>query len=58
MTTGRLRTIGTPLRLSRTPAAVRSRAPELGEHTAEVLAAIGYSTEEITAFREAGVIRD
>jgi CoA:oxalate CoA-transferase len=55
---GRLRAVGTPLRLSRTPAAIRARAPELGEHTAEVLAAAGYSPEEIAKLRNENVIRD
>jgi formyl-CoA transferase len=54
---GTLRTVGTPLRLSRTPAAVRRRAPELGEHTEEVLASIGYSPEEIAKLLEKDVIR-
>ena len=35
---------------------IRQPAPELGEHSDEVLAALGYSEEEIANFREAGVI--
>lgn len=35
---GRTRTLGTPVKMSRTPGAVRRPAPRLGEHTAEVLA--------------------
>jgi crotonobetainyl-CoA:carnitine CoA-transferase CaiB-like acyl-CoA transferase len=31
-------------------------APALGAHTEEVLAAVGYSAEQIAAFREAKVI--
>lgn len=37
-TAGRMRTLGTPVKLSRTPAGVRRPAPRLGEHTEEVLA--------------------
>lgn len=38
---GRVRTLGTPVRLSRTPARVGRPAPRLGEHTDEVLAELG-----------------
>ncbi len=37
-------------------AAAPGRAPELGEHTAEVLAEAGLSQGEVSALREAGVI--
>ena len=33
------------------------RAPELGEHTDEILAEIGYSPAEIAALRETGAAR-
>ncbi len=45
-----------PYRLSRTPGAVRSAAPERGEHTDEVLAELGQSADDIRAFREARVV--
>lgn len=32
------------------------KAPEMGEHTAEVLAEMGYSTAEIAAFREQSIV--
>lgn len=38
---GRLRTLGVPVKMSATPGAVRRPAPLLGEHTAEILAAVG-----------------
>jgi formyl-CoA transferase len=44
---GRLRTIGTPLKLSETPLDPARRAPLLGEHTREVLASAGFSADEI-----------
>ncbi|GBD12260.1 Succinyl-CoA--L-malate CoA-transferase beta subunit [bacterium HR24] len=47
---------GTPIKLTATPAAVRSRAPLLGEHTDEVLSLLGYSQGDIAALREAGVV--
>jgi crotonobetainyl-CoA:carnitine CoA-transferase CaiB-like acyl-CoA transferase len=46
----------TPMRLSQTPAELRRSAPRLGEHTDEVLSELGFSQQEIAAFRQAGVI--
>jgi crotonobetainyl-CoA:carnitine CoA-transferase CaiB-like acyl-CoA transferase len=53
---GRLRTLGSPIKLSATPADVSRRAPLLGEHTDEVLAGAGFSDSEIAALRKAGAI--
>jgi len=43
-------------KLSRTPGAIRTPAPRLGEHTDEVLGEIGYSDAEISRLREAHVV--
>jgi len=53
---GPLRLLANPLRLSRTPAAVRSAAPEKGEHTDQILAELGYHRVEIDALRAEGVV--
>lgn len=45
-----------PVRLSATPAEIRHRAPTLGEHTDEVLGGLGFTDDEIAAFRLAGII--
>lgn len=52
-----LRTIGTPVKLSRTPGGVYKRAPMLGEHTDEVLEEAGFSAERRASLRAAGAIR-
>ncbi|MBN9574242.1 MAG: hypothetical protein J0H16_09935 [Alicycliphilus denitrificans] len=46
-----------PIRFSGTPASYRSRPPELGQYTAEVLGELlGYDAERQLSLREAGVI--
>lgn len=47
---------GAPFVMSGTELSVSSRAPDLGEHTAQVLTELGYSTAEILGFRSAGLI--
>jgi alpha-methylacyl-CoA racemase len=50
-----VRLLGVPVKLSRTPGdANRSPGPGLGEHTREVLAGLGYGSEEIAALLESG----
>lgn len=55
-TAGATRVIGAPIKLSDTPASVRTAPPVLGQHTDLVLAEFGYSTAEIAKLREARVI--
>ena len=45
-----------PVTLSATPGVIRSRAPELGEHTDEILAEVGYTAAEIGTLRAAGAV--
>ncbi|TML06870.1 MAG: CoA transferase [Actinobacteria bacterium] len=55
--TGIVRLLGVPVKLSATPGdAGRRPGPALGEHTAEVLEAAGYSPEEITALEDSGAV--
>ncbi len=53
---GRVRNIGIPVKLSETPGSVRRPAPTLGQHTNEVLAEFGYSSDDITKLRESGAV--
>jgi len=43
-------------RLSRTPGALRTPAPKVGQHNEEVYTRIGYSNERLAALRQRGVI--
>ena len=54
---GRIRQIGIPVKFSHTPGEIRTPAPEMGEHTEEILKAHGYGEEQIEGLRKKGVIR-
>lgn len=53
---GWYRGLGTPIKLSRTPGGVRAAPPAYGAQGAEVLAAHGFSAEEIATLQEAGTV--
>ncbi|MEK7334876.1 MAG: CoA transferase [Candidatus Binatota bacterium] len=53
---GKMRLVGSGVELSRTPPGIKMPPPTLGEHTGEVLGALGYSQDAITKLRDLGVI--
>jgi CoA:oxalate CoA-transferase len=53
---GKTKMVGFPWDFSDTPAECRLPAPELGQHTEEVLSELGYSGPEISELREKQVI--
>ena len=55
-TYGKIRMLNNPIKLSKTEAKNRSKAPDLGEHTAEILTSLGYSPETIEKMKTAGDI--
>lgn len=55
-TLGSIKTLGLPIRFSQTPSEFERGAPTLGEHTNEILSDIGYSSSELEALVEHGVV--
>jgi CoA:oxalate CoA-transferase len=53
---GPVRMLGFPMKLSETPCRVRRTAPGLGEHSAALLAELGYDPAAIAALQDAKVI--
>lgn len=49
--------LGFPIKLSGTPASIRTPPPLLGEHTAEILRGIGYTQSELERLEAGGVVK-
>jgi crotonobetainyl-CoA:carnitine CoA-transferase CaiB-like acyl-CoA transferase len=54
---GKLKMLGSPIKLSAQPASIRRPPPTLGQHTDEILAETGLTAREIAGLRERGVIK-
>ena len=48
--------LGSPIKLSRTPASLRSLPPKFGEHSREVLTEFGFEDREVDALLASGVV--
>jgi crotonobetainyl-CoA:carnitine CoA-transferase CaiB-like acyl-CoA transferase len=57
LSAGPIRVLGTPLKLSATPASIRTPPPALGQHTDAILHEVGLSDSEIAGLRDAGAVR-
>jgi crotonobetainyl-CoA:carnitine CoA-transferase CaiB-like acyl-CoA transferase len=56
-TRGEVECVGQAINLSRTPQPPRMQpSPEMGEHTEEVLADLGYSADDVAQLRTRGVV--
>ena len=57
-TAGPIQVLGSPIKLSDTPASIREPPPTLGQHTETVLDELGLSQEHVRRLRAEGVIQD
>ena len=51
-----VKVVGSPVKLSRTPARTDVPGPVLGQHTHDVLSGLGYSDDDIAALADAGAV--
>ena len=55
-TLGKIKAVGMPVKFSRSPGKLRLPAPEFGQHSEEILLELGYTRDEIAAFKDGEVI--
>ena len=55
-TEGKVKQVGCPIKLSETPATVRSLSPFFGQHTNEILLKNGFSQDRINEFYADGIV--
>jgi crotonobetainyl-CoA:carnitine CoA-transferase CaiB-like acyl-CoA transferase len=53
---GTMKFVANPIKLGSMPSSVRTTAPELGQHTEEILLENGYSWDDIAGLKDRGVI--
>jgi crotonobetainyl-CoA:carnitine CoA-transferase CaiB-like acyl-CoA transferase len=53
---GEVRVVGMPARFSQTPGTIRLGPPTVGQHTDEILGALGYGAEEVRRLRQEGCV--
>ncbi|MBN2239261.1 MAG: CoA transferase [Dehalococcoidales bacterium] len=53
---GKIKMLGFPWEFHETPAAIQREAPELGQHTEEILLELGYDWDDIITFKDSEVI--
>jgi CoA:oxalate CoA-transferase len=53
---GPVRMLGFPMKFAGTPCSIRRPAPDLGQHSDEVLAELGFTVDQCRTFRDQGVI--
>ncbi|MDQ6895771.1 MAG: CoA transferase [Actinomycetota bacterium] len=54
---GTVRSLGSPVKLSGTPPQLRHASPAHGEHTGEILAAMGFGEQDIRRLLDGGVVK-
>ncbi|HJP80206.1 MAG TPA: CoA transferase [Pseudonocardiaceae bacterium] len=56
-TAGTVRTIASPIKLSASPAQVRTAPPQQGQHTEQVLRSLGVTTDQLAELHARGAVR-
>jgi len=54
---GKIKVLNNPIKLSLTEAQVQSKAPDLGEHTDEIMKDLGFSATEIENLKNLGGVK-
>jgi len=54
---GKMKMVGFPWDFSETPASWRREAPAFGQHTEEILLALGYNSDDIAHLKKEGVVQ-
>jgi formyl-CoA transferase len=54
---GKVSQIGIPIHLSETPGLVRHVGPVTGQHTEEVLRALGYTGDQLSSLKQRKVVQ-
>ncbi len=55
-TLGSVKLVANPIKLTKTPASIKTTAPQFSQHTEEVLQESGYSWDDIARLKEQGII--
>ncbi len=53
---GKIKLVSTPVKFRQDPGSVRTTAPEVGQHTEEILLGLGYSWDDISRLKEDRII--
>jgi len=53
---GKIKLVATPVKFCQNPASIKTAAPEVGQHTEEILLDLGYSWDDLAQLKEEGVI--
>jgi crotonobetainyl-CoA:carnitine CoA-transferase CaiB-like acyl-CoA transferase len=54
---GKMKVLNNPIKLSLTKAQIQSKAPDLSEHTDEIMKALGFSAADIENLKNLGAVK-
>lgn len=53
---GPIKQVGVPIKFSETPGEIKRQSPAVGEHTEEILTEVGFNSEQIKEWQDAGIV--